>query len=298
MSLSAKDTEKCIKHTKKKKLTIRSCHFGTRIFISRLFFFFYYFLFLPLTDIHPLSSMAADFTAGPLYSLLSSVDHEQRVLYISQLKVQYDKCDSESERFGILKLLLPTVTAVEDKSVVEETLKPIVLESFQVDSMVSTESIALIVSTLAERIASALDKDETDFSIDLLQLLLCELVTAMQTEVDLVELNPVSFIDSQLGGIAEWKTIKAQATRDSLPDQLDLECCLDTLNQVLHYVQSDNVWIDVIGLVAVSLISSTDATLRTKAVNDVISSLYYRQESASRKTNICQVFSSFVSSND
>ncbi|KAI9277942.1 hypothetical protein BC943DRAFT_298425 [Umbelopsis sp. AD052] len=233
--------------------------------------------------------MAADFTAGPLYSLLSSVDHEQRVLYISQLKLQYDKCDSESERFGILKLLLPTVTAVEDKSVVEETLKPIVLESFQVDSMVSTESIALIVSTLAERIASALDKDEADFSIDLLQLLLCELVTAMQTEVDLVELDPVSFIDSQLGDIAEWQAIKAQATRDSTPDQLDLECCLDTLNQVLHYIQNDNVWIDVIGLVAISLISCTDATLRTKAVNDVISSLYYRQENASKKTNICQM---------
>lgn len=235
--------------------------------------------------------MAADFTAGPLYSLLSSVDHEQRVLYISQLKIQYDKCDSESERFGILKLLLPTVTAVEDKSVVEETLKPIVLESFLVDSMVSTESIALIVSTLAERIASALDKDETDFSIDLLQLLLSELITAMQTEVDLVELDPVSFIDSQLGNSAEWKTIKAQAMRgDSSPDQLDLECCLDTLNQVLHYVQTDNVWIDVIGLVAISLISCTDATLRTKAVNDVISSLYYRQENASKKTNICQVY--------
>src|SRR6202035_1296405 len=98
-----------------------------------------------------------DFTAGPLYSLLSSVDHEQRVLYISQLKVQYDSCDSESERFGILKLLLPTVTEVQDKSMVEDTPTPIFLESFQVDSMVSTESIALIAATLAQRIALALD---------------------------------------------------------------------------------------------------------------------------------------------
>ncbi|KAH8553159.1 hypothetical protein BGW37DRAFT_488649 [Umbelopsis sp. PMI_123] len=233
--------------------------------------------------------MAADFTAGPLYSLLSSVDNEQRVLYISQLKAQYDKCDSESERFGILKLLLPTVTAVQDMSVVEETLKPIVLESFQVDSMVSTESIALIVAALAERIALSLDKDETDFSIDLLQLLLSELVSAVQTEVDLVELDPVSFIDSQLGDMNEWNTIKEQAMSDEPSNQLDLECCLDTLNLILQYVQNDNVWVDIIGLVAISLISCTDATLRTKAVNEVISSLYYRQENANKKTNICQM---------
>jgi hypothetical protein len=231
----------------------------------------------------------ADFTAGPLYSLLSSVDHEQRVLYISQLKVQYDSCDSESERFGILKLLLPTVTAVQDRSIVEDTLKPIVLESFQVDSMVSTESIALIAATLAQRIALALDSNESDFSIDLLQLLLCELISAMQTELDLVELDPVSYVDSRLGDNEEWKSVKTKSMRDQPTGQLDLECCLDTLNQVLQYVQNDSPWIDVIGLVAASLISCTDVTLRTKAVNDIISSLHYRQVDAAKKADICQV---------
>ncbi|KAJ2957345.1 hypothetical protein NQZ79_g6963 [Umbelopsis isabellina] len=230
----------------------------------------------------------ADFTAGPLQSLLSSVDQEQRLLYITQLKIQYDACSSESDRFGILKLLLPTVAAVDDSAIAQEILKPIVLESFQVDSMISTESIALIVATLAQRIAGALNNNQSDFSIDLLQLLLCDLVSAMQTEIDLVELDPFGYIDLHLTNSEEWNTIKAKSTRDDQIGQLDLECCMDTLGQIILYAQTGNPWIEIITLIGVALMSCTEQTLRSKATNDIIAAVYERQTNIEKKVEICQ----------
>lgn len=230
----------------------------------------------------------ADFTAGPLQSLLSSVDHEQRLLYITQLKIQYDACSSESDRFGILKLLLPTVAAVTDSAIAKDILNPIVLESFQLDSMVATESIALIVATLAQRIAGALNDNQSDFSIDLLQLLLCDLVNAIQTEIDLVELDPFGYIDLHLTNSEEWNKIKARSTRDDQLGQLDLECCMDTLSHIIPYAQTDNPWIEVITLIGVALMSCTEQTLRSKATNDIIAAVYEREISIDKKVKMCQ----------
>ncbi|KAI8384828.1 uncharacterized protein BYT42DRAFT_563768 [Radiomyces spectabilis] len=192
-----------------------------------------------------------DFASAPLQDLfIHNADIDQLGSYVQQLDRQFRETHDEKDRFGTLQILLPTLKAYlvrlqepnEQEKCLEIYVPPLLASSFTQESMVSTESVHLLSEAVAYFIAySLLDRPHRSKKEDenledtfpkpspdtvhqprfgplSLSMFMGQLVAAVQTEPDFVDLHPMQFLishiqseNAQLSCLSEWESVKMQA---------------------------------------------------------------------------------------
>ncbi|KAI9323060.1 hypothetical protein BX666DRAFT_2016546 [Dichotomocladium elegans] len=250
-----------------------------------------------------------DFASAPLEALLmQNAATDQLETYIDQLNHHFrETAKSEKERFGALQILLPSLKAylmrldtyAEREAILQTYLEPLIRMSFKHDSMVATESVSMLSDSAAfwmvrsmeghddEEDMDTFQKNKNNFGRANLLLFLGQLLLAMESEPDFVDLQPVRYIESCLTDprSEEWNALHlhVNALIGSHPT-LDLECCLDVISRFVTEVgDKDKVdvtgWMDVVMAIAVAMLPCTDAPIQTKLMNDLIPNVFRWQHS-------------------
>ena len=280
---------------------------------------------------------AMDFASVPFQSLLvQNASDEQLVNFLEQLDQQYINSVDEKVRFGNLQILLPILKAhlirldnyEKEEVCLERYVKPWLISSFSQDSLVATESVALLENTVSFLMARSLlvhdNKMEQTFGKTTLTMILSQLISAMENEPDFVDLKPMEFIESHINALdcrSQWDQIQTNITVQDSDHHamLDLECCLNVLSQFVRDLNEneelstlENVsptattqlkqWMGLIYTIATAMIPCTDATVRSKLSHEVLPRLLRWQQNESQKmalqdqvywceVSCCQIFS-------
>ncbi|KAI9281150.1 hypothetical protein BY458DRAFT_430265 [Sporodiniella umbellata] len=237
-----------------------------------------------------------DFSSIPFQSLLiESADSAQLLAFLNYLDEQYTNTDDEKLRFGTLQIMIPVFKAYlirlqdleKEKEALEQFLKPWVFRSLSQHSTVSTESTQLLEKSLAYFVGrSFLTANNREFAEDIILMILSQIVSATTDEPDFVELNPIGFIESSVNELAcaeAWKQTKDYKNTVAL----ELECCLNVLDSLIRNLNENeelialkevkteekNIWIELVFSVAVSMLSCTNSTIRSKLSHDILPNL-------------------------
>jgi tRNA guanosine-2'-O-methyltransferase len=257
-----------------------------------------------------------DFASVPFQTLLfENAGDEQLLNFLQQLDKQYTNATDEKSRFGTLQILLPIFKAHlirldnlnQEEACIDQFLKPWMRASFSQESMVSTESVHKLEETVSFLIARAmlLYPQQSNFGRSTLLIILSQLVTAMETEPDFVDLRPLEFITSNVKEGSQWDQVQTTTVTTAL----DLECCLDILNLFVRDLQDNESlkvtteearveieqWMALIFTVTVAMIPCTDVTVRNKVCHDLLPNLFRWQQSSlqniqlEKQVNWCEV---------
>lgn len=256
-----------------------------------------------------------DFASIPFQKLLvQNAGNENLLSFLKQLDDQYTHAVDEKVRFGNLQILLPIFKAhliklddhQKEEACLDQFVKPWMITSFSQDSMVATESVTLLESTVSYLIARSflLQNNQTDssFGKETLLILISQLISTMEVEPDFIDLKPMDFIESSLEQLdcrSHWDQVQTNITVQDASKHiaLDLECCIDILNLFVRDLNEnqellalDNVlesvkteirqWMELIFTIAVAMIPCTDSTIRRKLSHDLLPNLLRWQQNS------------------
>lgn len=256
-----------------------------------------------------------DFASEPFQSLLvQNAGDEQLVGFLKQLDEQYISSVDEKVRFGNLQILLPILKAhlvrldnyEKEEDCLEQYVKPWLISSFSQDSMVATESVTLLENTVSFLMARSLllqdSQTDNSFGKATLLMFLGQLISAMESEPDFVDLKPLEFIETSIENLncrTQWDQVQQYAKEKDSAHQvlLDLECCLDVLyrfvrdlNENEELLSLENVsesanteirkWMELIYTVATAMIPCTDSTIRSKLSHELLPNLLRWQQNS------------------
>ncbi|KAI8988894.1 hypothetical protein BDB01DRAFT_719270 [Pilobolus umbonatus] len=273
-----------------------------------------------------------EFASAPFQSLLiQNADKEQLSIFLNQLHQQYLNAVDEKARFGTLQLLLPIFKAhllrlgdhQQEEECLEQYVQTWILFSLSQESMVSEESVTMLQSTIAHLLGHSFLRygKTTNFGKSTISMLLGQLVIAMESEPDFVDLKPMEFISSHIEAgkleCTEYWTELTRLIRQSLGNtssdhiSLDLEYCLDLLSRFIselnenqellsldhHDTSHDEIytWIQLIYVIAVSMVPCTHSTIRMKLIQELLPNLLRWQQNTLHKISLdkqiywCQV---------
>lgn len=256
-----------------------------------------------------------DFASAPFQTLLvQNAADEQLLGFLKQLDEQYTHAVDEKVRFGNLQILLPIFKAhlvrlddyKKEEACLDQFVKPWMLASFSQESMVATESVTLLENTVSYLMARSFllhdSQEDNAFGKETLLMFITQLISAMETEPDFVDLKPMDFIESsieQLNCRSQWDQVQTSITVQGTTNNvlLDLECCLDILNRFVRDLNENqellslkNVteaaqteiryWMELIFTIAVAMIPCTNSTIRSKLSHELLPNLLRWQQNS------------------
>lgn len=262
-----------------------------------------------------------DFASAPFQSLLvQNAGDEQLLNFLNQLDEQFINSVDEKVRFGNLQILLPILKAhlvrldnhEKEEACLEKFVKPWLISSFSQDSMVATESVALLENTVSFLVARSLllhnNQADNNFGRTVLLMILSQLISAMELEPDFVDLKPLEYIESSIAELScqtQWDQVQTHITVQDSANQvmLDLECCFDILYRFVRDLNENEEllsleqvsesatteirqWMELIYTVATAMIPCTDSAVRSKLSHELLPNLLRWQQNPMQKIEL------------